>query len=349
MDKQLIVPSERTVKEPQNAYTDFSLPFFTQEMLFIEKDNLLRTLARTAIEADTIVQIANASMLKVIIPENMRAAIANGTAHFDKSNKIKGDFSPTIRMNDGSGIEANVTLRGGLDTSAISASLANLSYMLMMEQALDSLQEIETTVNKIAVGQKTDRYAKVVGAFMSYYNRISEFKTEEEKRMAATIALNDMSEGLAAVHQQFDPEYQFLLTAPQNGFMLILRSFGQFLFKKPNTTIYKQKYVQFINDISNYYKFILLKDVIQLSIGDSMSTIEKGNHVPFEKMCNRFYVEEFTRRMKATLQCNANELELLADHCHEDRKALAQPTPALLLPLSKDDIKLIETEYEKRD
>lgn len=349
MNKELIVRNERTVKEPQNAFTDFSLPFFTQELMLNERDSLLRTLARTAIEADTIVQIANASALKVIIPENMRAAIANGTAHFDKSNKIKGDFSPTIRMNDGSGIEANVTLRGGMDTRAVSASLANLSYMLMMEQVLDSLQEIETKVNRIAIGQKTDRYAKVVGAFMSYYNRISEFKTEEEKRMAATIALNDMSEGLAAVHQQFDPEYQFLLTAPKNDLALIWRSIKQFIFKTPNSIIYKQKYVQFINDISNYYKFILLKDMVQLSIGDNMSTVEKGNHVPFEKMCHRYYVDEFSQRMNFTLECDANELKLLADHCHDDRKTLAQPAQTLLLPLSKQDIKLIETEYEKRD
>lgn len=348
MSNELTIKDLDKHKQPQNVYTDFSLPFFNQELLKDEKNNFLRILCRSAIEADVIVQGLNGVKLEVIIPEALRNAMATGKAHFDKSNKIKGDYAPSIRMNDGSGIEANVTLRPGFDPRAITGCLANLSYMMMLEKVLDNLEIIEDKLDNLLIGQKSDRFSKVIGPFISYYSRLSEYKSEEEKRNAANTALISMQQGLVSIHNVLEEtDYQELLKAPNNAWQAFINElFHNGIGKERKTFVYRRKYAQFVYDLTLYYKFILLKDVLQLTIGDSMSTIEKYNHVPFEELCKRLSTKDFLKKMEKANDRKANELQLLSDHSHDDMILLAQPASKIIIPLNEKDIQLIQQEYE---
>lgn len=348
MGNELTLRNLDKYKRPQNVFTDFSLPFFNQELLKDEKNNFLRILCRSAIEADVIVQGLNVVKLEVIIPEALRNAMASGKAHFDKSNKIKGDYAPSIRMNDGSGIKGNVTLRPEFDPSAISGCLANLSYMMMLEKVIDNLETIDSKLDNLLIGQKSDRFSKVIGPFISYYSRLSEYKSEEEKRNAANTALINMQQGLVSIHNVLEAtDYQELLKAPKNGWQAFINELiHNRLHKKRKTFVYRKMYAQFVYDLTLYYKFILLKDVLQLTIGDSMSTIEKYNHVPFEELCKRLSSKDFLKKMELANERKVNELQLLSEHSHDDRILLAQPASKIIIPLDEKDIQLIQQEYE---
>ena len=82
--------------EEKDILSYYGISGFMDEIVKRNKTDMLNCLACAAGTVDAINQASHAEGFFVHIPEGMRKLINEGKAHFDKSNKNPGEFSPKM-------------------------------------------------------------------------------------------------------------------------------------------------------------------------------------------------------------------------------------------------------------
>ena len=240
---EIIVKSKTEIakaSKTKDILASYGVPEALDSIVKKEKSNILNMLDCGAVVADSINKISNSEEYFVEIPKRLREALKNGTAEFDKSGKNIGSFTPNIRIKGESGIKGQATISKGVDSQAITQSLANLAMMAMVQSVLEKLDAIEDKLGEIVQGQKNDRIGKILGAFKALMDLYPTFKSEGELYEQANRTYTDMQEGLTQLHLQIEEARRKLSSAPSNYKELV----KQKILKNPFSNPFKPYGVQ---------------------------------------------------------------------------------------------------------
>ena len=345
MSSEIIV-KEKTKIAPNSNKTDilslYGVPACLDKITKKEKSNLLNMLDCGAIVADSLNKIAHSEGFFVEIPKGLRDALKSGKATLDKSTKIPGSFTPNIRIKGVNGIQGQVTISKGVDTQAITQSLANLAMMSMVQSVLGQLDAIQEGIEDIKKGQENDRVASVTGAFKNFMLHYP-YETLEELKDRAFSAGESVQIGLTKLHHQIDEERKQLDSAPQNDWGAFLLSVKNLLkIHRSKIDYYRELYHRFTYHLQLYNRLILLSDVI-LHLEGKSSDISK-NHMQIEKYCQQYIDGSFRKKMLYLMARPTSEIDSIDGYHQNFRKALENIQKGILIECKKEDVKYLNQE-----
>lgn len=353
---EIIVKSKTEIakaSKTKDILASYGVPEALDSIVKKEKSNILNMLDCGAVVADSINKISNSEEYFVEIPKRLREALKNGTAEFDKSGKNIGSFTPNIRIKGESGIKGQATISKGVDSQAITQSLANLAMMAMVQSVLEKLDAIEDKLGEIVQGQKNDRIGKILGAFKALMDLYPTFKSEGELYEQANRTYTDMQEGLTQLHLQIEEARRKLSSAPSNYKELvkqkILKNPFSNPFKPKNVDYYKELYTEFTYDIQLYNRLILLSDVVlHLKKGDSDVMLK--NHRKMYQYCMDNLDCRFRQAMRYIMDRPITEIYNIDNYNKNYYEALDGITQKdILIEYNKEDVKLLNLkDYETK-
>lgn len=287
MEKDLILKSESSLQKKQNEEKDilyyYGVPGFMEEIVKRNKTEMLNCLACAAVTLDSLNQASHANGFFVHIPEGMRKLINEGKAHFDKSSKILGEFSPNIRMNGSKTINGQATIYKDIDSQKLTSSLSNLAIMAMMQVVVSKLEDIGEMTQDLLQGQHDDRVSKILGAFKSFSDLYFTFTSDVELQIQAGNAYSQMQEGLTALLHEIENKRMKLLQAPKNHIQVLIKSFTSNPLKN-KTKEYQKIYGEFLYDLRLYCRLIIMSDIV-LGCKGATADVVIRNHKPFNDYC----------------------------------------------------------------
>ena len=299
--------------EEKDILSYFGISGLMDEIVKRNKTDMLNCLACAAGTVDAINQASHAEGFFVHIPEGMRKLINEGKAHFDKSNKNPGEFSPNIRIDGSKTIDGQATIYKDIDSQKLTGSLSNLAMMAMMQGVMVKLDDIGEMTQDLLQGQHDDRVSKILGAFKSFSDLYFTFTSDLELQILAGNANNQIREGLEALLHEIDAKRKKLLHAPKNNFQVVLYALapGKNVSKK-----YQKIYKEFLYDLRLYSRLIIMSDIILGCKGATADVIIR-NHQPFNDYCNdklsqpfqeniSFLMDEEDTGLKGILSFNAS-------------------------------------------
>ena len=345
MTNDLVLKTEsslpKKLDEEKDILSYYGIPGFMDEIVKKNKTDMLNCLACAAGTVDALNQASHAEGFFVHIPEGMRKLINEGKAHFDKSNKNPGEFSPNIRLNGSKTIDGQATIYKDYDSQKLTGSLSNLAMMAMMQGIMVKLDDIGEMTQDMLQGQHDDRVSKITGAFKSFSDLYFTFTSDDELKLQANDAYSKMQEGLNALHYELDRKRMKLLHAPKKQYQVILYAFTPFrnMSKK-----YQKIYKEFLYDLRLYCRLIIMSDIVLGCKGATADVIIR-NHKLFNDYCKDKLSPSFQSNISFLMDEEDTGLKGILNYNASVNMGIEQlKNSPLLIECDKKDVKLLNIE-----
>lgn len=333
----------KKLDEEKDILSYYGIPGFMDEIVKRNKTEMLNCLACAAGTVDALNQASHAEGFFVHIPEGMRKLINEGKAHFDKSNKNPGEFSPNIRINGSKTIDGQATIYKDLDSQKLTGSISNLAMMAMMQGVMVKLDDIGEMTQDLLEGQHDDRVSKITGAFKSFSDLYFTFTSDDELKFQANNAYSKMQEGLNALHYELDKKRRKLLHAPKNNFQVTLYALTPFINMSKK---YQKLYNEFLYDLRLYSRLIIMSDIVLGCKGATADVIIR-NHKPFNDYCNDKLSQSFQKDISFLMDEEDTGLNGILNFNASINKGIEQlKSSPLKIECDNKDVKLINIAKE---
>lgn len=304
----IITIPKRDLQISSNALQDFSISVIIDDFAETTRSRTLDLMGISSASIDAINQIKNSKSFLVEIPKQFIEGIKNGDFKFDKSSKIKGNFTPNIRDVNGN-LVGQATISEGVNPTVVTSSIMNMAMMSMLAEVSHKLDMMDEKLDEILTGQHQDRIAEVISGFQSFYLAFKSSKDPNELRQRAFIAYNTINEGITKLHFEFDSKCKILNRAPKNDFQSFIKGISR--VKKD-----KNRYYQLESDLKLYYQLHTLLEIVAIYAFDEESTYDV--HRPISNMINRLFDDQFIRNM-AYITGKDSELLLISQVSQIDK------------------------------
>ena len=333
----------KKLDEEKDILSYYGIPGFMDEIVKRNKTDMLNCLACAAVTVDSINQASHAEGFFVHIPEGLRKLINEGKAHFDKSNKNPGEFSPNIRINGSKTIDGQATIYNDFDSQKLTSSISNLAMMAMMQGVMVKLDEIGEMGQDLLQGQHDDRVSKILGAFKSFSDLYFTITSDVELQIRAGNANDQIQEGLTALHHEMDAKRKKLLHAPKNNFQVVLKA----LIPWRNTSKKYQKiYEDFLYDLRLYCRLIIMSDIVLGCKGATADVIIRS-HKPFNDYCNDKLSLSFQKNISFLMHKEDTGLKGILNFNESLNRGIEQlKCSPLKIECDNKDVKLLNIEKE---
>lgn len=347
MTDDLVLKNESSLPqklvEEKDILSYYGIPGFMDEIVKRNKTDMLNCLTCAAGTVDALNQASHAEGFFVHIPEGMRKLMNEGKAHFDKSNKNPGEFSPNIRINGSKNIDGQATIYKGYDSQKITGSLSNLAMMAMMQGVMAKLDDIGEMTQDLLQGQHDDRVSKITGAFKSFSDLYFTFTSDDELKIQANEAYSKMQEGLNALHNELDQKRKKLLHAPKNNLQVVLSALIPF---KNESKKYQKIYKEFLYDLRLYSRLIIMSDIILGCKGATADVIIR-NHKPFNDYCKDKLSQSFLSNISFLMHQEDTGLNGILNYNESVNKGIEQlKNSPLIIECNNKDVKLLNITEE---
>ena len=333
----------KKLDEEKDILSYYGIPGFMDEIVKRNKTEMLNCLACAAGTVDALNQASHAEGFFVHIPEGMRKLINEGKAHFDKSNKNPGEFSPNIRINGSKTIDGQATIYKDLDSQKLTGSISNLAMMAMMQGVMVKLDDIGEMTQDLLQGQHDDRVSKITGAFKSFSDLYFTFTSDDELKFQANNAYSKMQEGLNALHYELDKKRRKLLHAPKNNFQVTLYALTPIINMSKK---YQKLYNEFLYDLRLYSRLIIMSDIVLGCKGATADVIIR-NHKPFNDYCNDKLSQSFQKDISFLMDEEDTGLNGILNFNASINKGIEQlKSSPLKIEYDNKDVKLINIAKE---
>lgn len=333
----------KKLDEEKDILSYYGIPGFMDEIVKRNKTDMLNCLACAAVTVDSINQASHAEGFFVHIPEGLRKLINEGKAHFDKSNKNPGEFSPNIRINGSKTIDGQATIYNDFDSQKLTSSISNLAMMAMMQGVMVKLDDIGEMTQDLLEGQHDDRVSKITGAFKSFSDLYFTFTSDDELKFQANNAYSKMQEGLNALHYELDKKRRKLLHAPKNNFQVTLYALTPFINWSKK---YQKLYNEFLYDLRLYSRLIIMSDIVLGCKGATADVIIR-NHKPFNDYCNDKLSQSFQKNISFLMHKEDTGLKGILNFNESLNGGIEQlKCSPLKIECDNKDVKLLNIEKE---
>lgn len=333
----------KKLDEEKDILSYYGIPGFMDEIVKRNKTDMLNCLACAAVTVDSINQASHAEGFFVHIPEGLRKLINEGKAHFDKSNKNPGEFSPNIRINGSKTIDGQATIYNDFDSQKLTSSISNLAMMAMMQGVMVKLDDIGEMTQDLLEGQHDDRVSKITGAFKSFSDLYFTFTSDDELKFQANNAYSKMQEGLNALHYELDKKRRKLLKAPKNNFQVALYALPPFINMSKK---YQKLYNEFLYDLRLYSRLIIMSDIVLGCKGATADVIIR-NHKPFNDYCNDKLSLSFQKNISFLMHKEDTGLKGILNFNESLNSGIEQlKCSPLKIECDNKDVKLLNIEKE---
>ena len=333
----------KKLDEEKDILSYFGISGLMDEIVKRNKTDMLNCLACAAGTVDALNQASHAEGFFVHIPEGMRKLINEGKAHFDKSHKNPGEFSPNIRINGSKTIDGQATIYKDLDSQKLTGSISNLAMMAMMQGVMVKLDDIGEMTQDLLEGQHDDRVSKITGAFKSFSDLYFTFTSDDELKFQANNAYSKMQEGLNALHYELDKKRRKLLHAPKNNFQVTLYALTPFINMSKK---YQKLYNEFLYDLRLYSRLIIMSDIVLGCKGATADVIIR-NHKPFNDYCNDKLSQSFQKDISFLMDEEDTGLNGILNFNASINKGIEQlKNSPLKIECDNKDVKLINIAKE---
>ena len=333
----------KKLDEEKDILSYYGIPGFMDEIVKRNKTEMLNCLACAAGTVDALNQASHAEGFFVHIPEGMRKLINEGKAHFDKSNKNPGEFSPNIRINGSKTIDGQATIYKDINSQKLTGSLSNLAMMAMMQGVMAKLDDIGEMTQDLLQGQHDDRVSKILGAFKSFSDLYFTFTSDTELQIQAGNANNQIQEGLTALLHEIETKRKKLLHAPKSNFEVVLKALvpGRNTSKK-----YQIIYKEFLYDLRLISRLIIMSDIILGCKGATADVIIR-NHKPFNDYCNDKLSQSFQKNISFLMHKEDTGLKGILNFNESLNSGIEQlKCSPLKIEYDNKDVKLLNIEKE---
>jgi len=335
----------KKLDEEKDILSYFGISGLMDEIVKRNKTDMLNCLACAAGTVDALNQASHAEGFFVHIPEGMRKLINEGKAHFDKSNKNPGEFSPNIRINGSKTIDGQATIYKDIDSQKLTGSISNLAMMAMMQGVMVKLDDIGEMTQDLLQGQHDDRVSKILGAFKSFSDLYFTFTSDLELQIQAGNANNQIRVGLEALLHEIDAKRKKLLQAPKNNFEVIKSALLNSPFKNIPKK-YQKIYEEFLYDLRLYCRLIIMSDIVLGCKGATAAVIIR-NHQPFNEYCNDKLSQSFQKDISFLMDEEDTGLNGILNFNASINKGIEQlKSSPLKIECDNKDVKLLNISEE---
>ena len=347
MVNDLVLKNESSLPQKLDEEKDilsyYGIPGFMDEIVKRNKTDMLNCLTCAAGTVDALNQASHAEGFFVHIPEGMRKLMNEGKAHFDKSNKNPGEFSPNIRVNGSKKIDGQATIYKGVDSQKLTGSLSNLAMMAMMQGVMVKLDDIGEMTQDLLQGQHDDRVSKITGAFKSFSELYYTFTSDDEMKTQAGYAYSMMQEGLEALLYELDQKRKKLLHAPKNKLQVILYALvpGKNMSKR-----YQTIYKEFLYDLRLYSRLIIMSDIV-LGCKGATADVFIRSHKRFNDYCKDKLSQSFLSDISFLMNKEDTGLKGILNYNESVNKGIEQlKNSPLIIECNNKDVKLLNITEE---